>query len=170
MLDVSCGTGYFTRRFADIGLHVSGIDPDVNMLAYAKTKTIGIQYVRGSAYHLPFRDKSFDYVTAITSLCFLENPQNAISEMKRVSRKSVLLGLLNQHSLLYKLKHGKGAYQDARWDTISNVKHWLAKSESLHKARFRTCVVFPKGHMAGRTIENLIPNWCPWGSFMAISF
>ena len=37
LLDVGCGTGHFTRRFAAAGLHVTGLDPDAAMLDYAPT-------------------------------------------------------------------------------------------------------------------------------------
>ena len=38
LLDVGCGTGYFSRRFArEAGLQVSGVDPDPAWLAYART-------------------------------------------------------------------------------------------------------------------------------------
>ena len=35
VLDVGCGTGYFTRRFAADGFVTTGIDPDAGMLRYA---------------------------------------------------------------------------------------------------------------------------------------
>ncbi len=39
LLDVGCGTGYFTQRFNDADLRVCGIDSDNAMLQYAKSKT-----------------------------------------------------------------------------------------------------------------------------------
>jgi 2-polyprenyl-3-methyl-5-hydroxy-6-metoxy-1,4-benzoquinol methylase len=40
LLDAGCGTGYFTQRFYDAGLCVSGIGPDGAMLQYAKSKNM----------------------------------------------------------------------------------------------------------------------------------
>jgi ubiquinone/menaquinone biosynthesis C-methylase UbiE len=170
VLDVGCGTGYFTRRFAGAGLKVTGIDLDANMLAYAQSQSRNIPYVCGSAMRLPFNDNAFDYAAAITSLCFINDPLKAIKEMRRVCRKSVLLGVLNQHSLLYTDKHGKGAYQGARWDTISGVKQWAEQLETLNKPHSGTCVFFPRGHWLARLVEHALPNQLPVGGFIAVSF
>jgi hypothetical protein len=44
LLDVGCGTGYFTRRFAgECGLAVLGLDPDADWLAYAATHGVGTE-------------------------------------------------------------------------------------------------------------------------------
>ena len=45
--------------------------------------------------------------------------------MWRVSRKGVVLGLLNQRSLLYRQKRGVGGYKGARWDTLEEVGQWI---------------------------------------------
>jgi len=36
LLDVGCGTGHFTRRFASLGLRTTGIDNDPFMIAFAR--------------------------------------------------------------------------------------------------------------------------------------
>lgn len=108
------GTGYFSRRFAETGLKVTGLDPNSEMNAYASKISTNIHFIQGSAQSLPFADNSFDYYSATTSLCFVNNPEHALAEMCRVSRKAVLLGLLNQHSLLYYMKRNSKGYQDAR--------------------------------------------------------
>ena len=68
LLDVGCGTGYFTRQFARTDkLAVTGLDPNRDWLAFAERHAIGTEsYVRGSALALPFADKSFDLVVSIT--------------------------------------------------------------------------------------------------------
>ena len=38
LLDVGCGTGWFTRRFAADGAITTGLDPNPQWLAYARTR------------------------------------------------------------------------------------------------------------------------------------
>jgi ubiquinone/menaquinone biosynthesis C-methylase UbiE len=114
LLDVGCGTGHFSRRFAGAGLRVTGLDPDPAMLEYARRLDGGVDYLRGTAKALPLPDDAYDYVTAVTSLCFITDAPGALREMWRVARRAVLLGLLNRRSLLYHQKHGRGTYRGAR--------------------------------------------------------
>ena len=104
LLDVGCGTGYFTRRFATDAAerNVFGVDIDLNMLRFAGGHSgHSIGFVAADARRLPFRDSSFDLVVSITALCFIREEQQALREMLRVARRRVVLGLLNRHSLHY---------------------------------------------------------------------
>ena len=126
MLDVGCGTGYFTRKFSAAGkLAVTGIDPDVASLVYAGSHSVsGERYVGGSALALPFADRQFDLSISVTALCFVRERQQALREILRVTRKRFVIGLLNRHSLLYLQKGragGKGAYRGAHWHTAAEM-------------------------------------------------
>lgn len=169
-LDVGCGTGYFSRRFAGARLIVTGVDSEERMLAYARAQDDRGLYVRGDAKALPFADKSFDYCTAVTSLCFVEDPAQALREMLRVARHKVVLGLLNHQSLLYRQKLGQGGYTGARWDRIETVKGWLEGSGVDAKIRARTAVFCPDGGIPARLAERCLPTRLPWGSFLVVSF
>ena len=124
LLDVGCGTGWFTRRFAASGLAVTGLDVDPDALAFARLQSVdAISYVEGDARCLPFPERSFDHVTSIAALCFVDRWPQAIAEIVRVSRRRFVLGLLNRHSLLWLDKRkdgGKGAYHGAHWHTRRN--------------------------------------------------
>ncbi|HBO35654.1 MAG TPA: hypothetical protein DD633_03625 [Sphaerochaeta sp.] len=71
ILDVGCGTGYFTRRFAeDQDGRVVGMDPDERMIAFAGEHAYASDtYVVAAGESIPFPDGSFDYVVAITCIC-----------------------------------------------------------------------------------------------------
>jgi len=171
LLDVGCGTGYFTRRFAQQGLQVTGVDPDAAMLAYAQSQNSTIAYLQGSAVTLPFPDRQFDHVSAITSLCFINDPQAALQEMWRVCRKSVVLGLLNRHSLLYWQKHHRGAYRGARWDTAAEVSLWCRQLiPQPVETRMRSAIVVPSASTIARGLEAVWPTVVPFGSFLAVVF
>jgi ubiquinone/menaquinone biosynthesis C-methylase UbiE len=98
LLDIGCGTGHFTRWFAAHGMAVAGLDASRAMLAEAHDRN-GLEYVFGDALSLPFADGSFDLTSIITTLEFVSDPKRALSEAVRVSRRGILLGVLNRWSV-----------------------------------------------------------------------
>ncbi len=169
LLDVGSGTGYFSRRFAGAGLRVTGLDPDSGMTDYARSADPTLAYVEGDARDLPFPRHAFDYVTAITSLCFVDDPRRALSEMWRVGRRAVTLGLLNRDSLLFRQRQGRGCYRSARWDTVTAAHAWWQDLHPAPRVVMRSAVFFPGGGIGARCAEQLLPNVLPWGGFLAIA-
>jgi SAM-dependent methyltransferase len=173
LLDVGCGTGYFTRRFANSGLQrVVGLDPDRAWLEFAQAHRVASeQFVVGSALTLPFPDACFDYSIAVTALCFVPDQARAVREMLRVTRRRFALGLLNRHSLLYLAKGrggGSGAYRGARWDTVEEMRA-LFRDLPVTGLEIATAVFFPFGAGFARVAESWWrPQW-PWGSFIAVA-
>ena len=109
LLDVGCGTGYFTRRFAgESSLRVGGLDPDKSALDYARAQGTGTErYCAGTAVSLPFGNRSFDLSISVTALCFVDDARRAVGEIVRVTRNRFAIGLLNRYSLLYLQKGRK---------------------------------------------------------------
>jgi SAM-dependent methyltransferase len=169
LLDVGCGTGHFSRRFAAFGLQVAGLDSDIDRLEYARCQDQSVDYIAGDALQLPFADQSFDYASAITSLCFVDQPIGALSEMWRVVSSGVALGLLNRNSLLYLHKHGRGGYRGARWDTIPSVRQWWRQLNPAPRVIVRSAVVLDRGDVIARLTEHLVPRALPIGGFIAIA-
>ncbi|HKJ76151.1 MAG TPA: class I SAM-dependent methyltransferase [Gammaproteobacteria bacterium] len=167
LLDVGCGTGHFSRRFATDGLIVTGIDPDAAMLAYARAEGGPVSYIQGDALALPFAAASFDYCAAVTSLCFIPAPAAALAEMWRVCRRGVLLGLLNRHSLLYRRKAGRGGYRGARWDTAEAVEEWAQSLSGVAGIETGTAIHLPGGGPVARLLETVVGSNLPWGAFLA---
>jgi len=168
LLDVGCGTGYFSRRFAAEGLRVTGIDPDRSAVDFARQRDAGeVSYLGGSANALPFPDQVFDYAVAITSLCYITDPAGALQELWRVSRRAIVLGLLNRQSLLYRNKHGRGGYTGARWDTASDVRRWV--TELGCEPRLSYGIFLPSGSRLSRLVERAMPHRIPWGGFLAVA-
>ncbi|OIQ98660.1 malonyl-[acyl-carrier protein] O-methyltransferase [mine drainage metagenome] len=175
LLDVGCGTGYFTRRFAAnlANGNVVGADIDPDMLRFAdghSDRSIG--FVAADARQLPFRDKSFDLVVSVTALCFIQNEKQALSEMLRVARRRVVLGLLNRHSLLHFSKGrngGLGAYRGARWHTHAEALRLFNGLPMCH-AGLGTVIVMPGGKRWSRRLEPTLRRWLPGcGAFIAVA-
>ncbi|MXP23919.1 methyltransferase domain-containing protein [Gordonia sp. HNM0687] len=91
MLDVACGPGNYTRRFAE-GLtgegRCIGIDYSPSMLEQAaRTNTTDrTSYIRADAHAMPFPDNTFDTVTCLAALYLIPDPLPVIDELVRVTR------------------------------------------------------------------------------------
>jgi SAM-dependent methyltransferase len=172
VLDVGCGTGWFTRRVAGDGAQVVGLDRDAEALAFAGAHSAGgVSYVRGDATALPFADAAFDAVLSITALCFVEPWPQALAEIVRVSRRRFVLGLLNRHSLLWLGKGclgGSGAYQGAHWHTRAEIGKVLQRLPVCH-VEYRYGVFLPSGSKVARAVECSMPSGLPLGSFLAVA-
>ena len=92
LLDIGCGTGYFSRRIAGAVSPdgaVIGIDPSEPMLSYATGHApANCTFQAAGAEDLPFGDGSFDVI--VSSLAFhhipTEHRGDAVREMFRVLR------------------------------------------------------------------------------------
>ena len=92
VLDIACGTGGFTRNFAEIvgseGLAI-GADVSRPMLERAAAETASkhfdnVAYVRASATELPFKRESFDAVCCFAALHLFPDPPAALGQMRNV--------------------------------------------------------------------------------------
>jgi len=171
VLDVGCGTGYFTRQLAADGLEVTGIDPDPGVIRYAQSRAVaGERYRVADARQLPFPDRYFDSCVAITSLCFIREQEKALAEMARATRRRIALGLLNRRSLLYwqKGRHGgRGAYQGARWHTAREARALLAGA-NLKNIAVRSAIYLPGGGSVARVAEVFMPRRIACGGFLLV--
>ncbi|MBI5330445.1 MAG: class I SAM-dependent methyltransferase [Betaproteobacteria bacterium] len=170
LLDVGCGTGWFTRRFAlRNGWLVTGLDQDPSRLAYARAHGRNERYLEGNARALPFADAAFDRVVSMTALCFVDDWRQALAEMARVARRRVVVGVLNRRSLLWRGKGragGAGGYAGAYWHEWDELTLAL-EALGLVNLRLRSAVFLPGwGWRQGwltRTAEHLLTERLPWG-------
>ena len=97
MLDVGCGTGWFTRRLSALpGMLVTGIDLNAEWLAFARSRDAHSTYIQADALALPFSDNSFDQVLSVAALCFTTDWHKA-TECGRPCSKLWVAGQAEQH-------------------------------------------------------------------------
>jgi malonyl-CoA O-methyltransferase len=93
MLDVGCGTGYFTRLLIDKfkKADVVALDLSESMTRYAHQKQPFRMPWHGKRHHcvadgcfIPFADNTFDLVTSNLAMQWVANPSDMIAEMRRV--------------------------------------------------------------------------------------
>lgn len=99
ILDVGCGNGYWLNTIINPNLKKIGCDI-TNRLIFD-----GIDYIKGEVENLPFDDDSIDIVTCHHTLEHIPLLEKAISELKRVAKKQVIIVVPKQRYFYYTLDY-----------------------------------------------------------------
>ncbi len=110
LLDVGCGQCHWTRivsRFLAKGSNVTAVDSDpkwatenAKLQEFFKIRRINFEIKKADVLNLPFEDDSFDAVTCQTVLIHIENPLDALREMKRVLKPNGIIFCAEPNNLV----------------------------------------------------------------------
>jgi ubiquinone/menaquinone biosynthesis C-methylase UbiE len=163
LLEVGCGTGYFTAWLAELGFAVVGLDRSLPMLKAARQRYTEIPFLLGSGESLPFLTHSFGVVAFLTSLEFIACPKIALREASRVAKKAIMLGVINRGSpyLLYRRLRKRSPYHQARLYSIAELKDLLRSClDRPFRVTWATAILSPRWGYA--------PSRLPAGGFIAM--
>jgi len=125
-LSIGIGTGILDYQ-APIEI---GIDPSVNMLKLALAR--GVEPIRAVGERLPFRDETFEFVLMTVTLCFLDSPEEALLETRRILRRRGKLAVCIVprdsswgREYMKKAEAGHIFYRHARFYTLLEVEQLL---------------------------------------------
>jgi 2-polyprenyl-3-methyl-5-hydroxy-6-metoxy-1,4-benzoquinol methylase len=136
VIDLGCGTGFFTMELARRGARIVGVDSSAEMLEAAEEKAamekLPISFHQAQADSLPFTSQSFDLVVGVTVLCFAEQPDLILREANRLLKDSgrIVVGELNRLSYWSRLRKAKAlfhetSYRDVNFLSPSELKQLL---------------------------------------------
>lgn len=131
ILDVGCGEGVVTERLARrlAPARVLGVDADNARLEteWRRRSAANLSFQTGSAYELPFEDRSFELVCAIEVLEHLERPRDALAEMSRVAGRALLLSVPNEPG--WRIAHLlAGRNLRDLGNTPGHINHWSKRA------------------------------------------
>lgn len=122
VVDVGCGSGYFTRIIASCinsKGRVVGMDPDRKLVSKAERictekHFTNVQFMVGSAWKIPLESNYADLVVSHVVLSNIPRQFDAILEMKRVAKIGGMVGVVDS-------ARGGGQYfPDERLNDLSN--------------------------------------------------
>jgi 2-polyprenyl-3-methyl-5-hydroxy-6-metoxy-1,4-benzoquinol methylase len=131
LLDVGCGEGVVTERFAEqlgdgrvVGADVGG---DELRGAWEQHARANVEYRTASADALPFADGEFEAAAAIELLEHVPDPRAALREMARVARGHLLLSVPRE-PLWRALNLARGAYWGSLGNTPGHLNHFSRRA------------------------------------------
>ncbi len=150
LLEVGCGTGLFLKMFWETGFDVTGMDLSPAMLD-ASRQRLGsrVDLHLGSADHLPFEDKSYDFVAILTVLEFVEDPLVALQEAARVAKKGLIISFLNRNSLYFLETgiqwpcSGKSLLRGTHWQTWRKLRQLIVEACDPRRMTLRSVLPGP---------------------------
>jgi len=141
-LEIGVGTGRFA---VPLGVRI-GIEPSEAMSSIARQR--GVKVKKGFAENLPFKDKSFDFVLFVTTICFLSDILQSFNEAYRVlnEKGEIIVGLIDKNSDLgkkyEKMKEKNKFYKDAHFYSVDEIVN-LLKLSNFHNFSFYQTLVNP---------------------------
>jgi ubiquinone/menaquinone biosynthesis C-methylase UbiE len=144
---------------------VTGVDPSPELRAIAlaapRDPALNVRVQEGTAEALPFEDKSFDCVVCTFTLCSVCEPQQALTEARRVLKPGGRL-LYCEHGLSPDPKLAKW---QRRWDPL-----WKRIAGGCHLSRPITSAIEAAGFRTEWTDSMMLPGtppiagWNEWGA------
>jgi ubiquinone/menaquinone biosynthesis C-methylase UbiE len=127
VLDVGCGEGVLTERFADRVQegHVVGVDLEDPELReeWSRRSRPNLEFRTLSGPDLPFGNDEFDVACALEVLEHVPDPERTLTEMIRVARRHVIVSVPRE-PLWRALNVMRGAYWRDFGNTPGHVNHW----------------------------------------------
>ncbi len=168
-IEVGVGSGRFASA---LGIPY-GSDTSLELLRMAKRR--GVRTALADAHNMPFKDKSFDTVLVVVSLCFFEEPSRALKEMARIITDGgrLVLGLILRESpwaefYIEKEKKGHPLYSYAHFYSFDELKSML-KFVGFRLERVRT-TLFEEPQDERRVSNTEIrEGFDPTGGFFCVS-
>ncbi|MBI5464565.1 MAG: class I SAM-dependent methyltransferase [Ignavibacteriales bacterium] len=143
-VEIGVGTGRFSVPFSI----TIGVEPSEAMAAIARSRGMRVHLAR--AEQLPFESEHFDFALMVTTLCFVEDPQAALSEAYRILKPagSLILAIIDKNTPLGKTYESMKAvnkfYREATFYTTGEVLALLRQECFAHIVACQTIFSNPE--------------------------
>ncbi|MBI5044386.1 MAG: class I SAM-dependent methyltransferase [Candidatus Levybacteria bacterium] len=125
VLDVGCGEGFTLEKLRTngVGERLEGVDFLDRAIELGKKEHPKLKLKQGTIYDLDYKDNSFDLVICSEVLEHVDDPEKALKELVRVSKKYCLLSVPNEpFFMLGNFLRGKNLSRFG--NDIEHINHW----------------------------------------------
>lgn len=131
VLDLACGTGYFSNIFFKEGAHVQGVDIGSELIDIARESSPPqIEYSVASADKIPqIQSKTIDKVVIVLALQNIENVSGVLSECKRVLKPGGTLSLVLNHPTFRIPQSSEWGWDEAKKIEYRRIDKYLSESK-----------------------------------------
>ncbi len=127
ILDVGCGEGFTLKKLEEkkIGKKNEGIDYSNDAIKIGKKIYPELNLKKGDVYKLDYKDNSFDLSICTEVLEHLEDPDKAVSEIRRVTSKYIVFSVPNEPFFIM-ANFMRGKYLKNFGNHPEHINHWTA--------------------------------------------
>ncbi len=133
ILDLACGTGFFSREFAAVGAQVTGIDISKELISIArKSSPLAITYHVSSADDLSVvPDKSIDKITLVLAIQNIEPVKKMLEECMRVLVPGGKMSMVMNHPAYRIPKGSSWGWDEEGGEQYRRIDKYLSESKEL---------------------------------------
>ena len=133
LLDVGCGTGWFSASACKWGARVTSLDLGERLLSKVAKKCDSDRIV-GNILELPFRDQAFDIVVCSEVIEHTANPPRALEELQRVLRTGGILALTTPNRLWKFAIYIANALKVRPYEGLENWTSWSSMRKNMKES------------------------------------
>lgn len=129
-MEVGCGEGFSTQKLRQLlpsGASLRASDVEPRLVAEARANNPGVTIERESIYELPHADGAFDVVFVLEVLEHLDEPEKALAEVCRVSKRWVVASVPRE-PIWRVMNFARLKYVASLGNTPGHLNHWSANS------------------------------------------
>jgi 2-polyprenyl-3-methyl-5-hydroxy-6-metoxy-1,4-benzoquinol methylase len=125
ILDLGCGTGWFTEALAQYG-EATGIDLSKNAMTAAAKRWSHIRFLAGDLFEYPLESGYFDVVVSVGVIAHVRDQDKFLRRVATLLKPGgyLVLATINRFVL--------GRMGGAAWgshESLGHLEHWLSKGE-----------------------------------------
>jgi 2-polyprenyl-3-methyl-5-hydroxy-6-metoxy-1,4-benzoquinol methylase len=129
ILDVGCGEGFLSSSLLEINsqFNITGIEISIYSIRRGLKMNPGLRISNASVYNIPVKSQIVDLVLCTELLEHLSHPEDAINEIKRVSKRYCLFSVPNE-PFFRMANFLRGKNVSRLGNDIDHVQHWGANA------------------------------------------